>query len=286
MRRIARAMTEAFVGAGGRLHLGSDVVSLERDANRVTAVCTADGRRIGCDAVVLTTGSPVADDLLAKRRRRRILAAPSAVVLHGTVPTAISRTWDARHHHVIDFGAAWERTFAEITRPRGRGRLMSDPSLLITRPALSDPGQLLQRDGTEHEPLSVLAPCPNLDSAPFDWSALSGPYRRELLAVLESRGYHGVTDGFRIDHVDTPATWHARGMIDGSPFAAAHVFRQTGPFRRRNFDPRFPNVVLAGSDTVPGVGVPTVLMSGRLAAERLGVRRAPRTRESPASSLH
>ncbi|MBM7460477.1 phytoene desaturase family protein [Rhodococcus coprophilus] len=286
MRRIARSMSEAFVGAGGRLHLGADVDSLDLEAGRVTAVRTADGRRFECDAVVLTAGSPLVDDLLPARRRRRTLAAPSAVVLHGTIPTEVSRTWDAGHHHVIDFGGAWERTFAEITRPRGRGRLMSDPSLLITRPAVSDPGQLLERDGTEHEPLSVLAPCPNLDSAPLDWAALSDPYRRDLLAVLESRGYRGVADGFRVDHVDTPATWHARGMIAGSPFAAAHVFRQTGPFRRRNLDPRFPNVVLAGSDTVPGVGVPTVLMSGRLAAERLGAGRVPRTRESPGARLH
>ncbi|MBF0660049.1 phytoene desaturase family protein [Rhodococcus sp. (in: high G+C Gram-positive bacteria)] len=286
MRQIARTMAAAFVGAGGRLHLGSEVTALDVDTGRVTAVSTAAGDRYACDAVVLTPGSPVVDSLLPARRRRRTLAAPSAVVLHGTVPTAVSGAWSARHHHVIDFGGAWERTFAEITRRRGRGRLMSDPSLLITRPALSDPGQLLERDGREHEPLSVLAPCPNLDSAPFDWSALSGPYRRELLAVLESRGYRGVANEFRVDHVDTPATWHARGMIAGSPFAAAHVFRQTGPFRRRNVDPRFPNVVLAGSDTVPGVGVPTVLMSGRLAAERLGVPRTRRTREPGTSRLH
>jgi phytoene desaturase len=29
------------------------------------------------------------------------------------------------------------------------------------------------------------------------------------------------------------------------------------------------NVVLAGSSTVPGVGVPTVVISGRLAADRI-----------------
>ena len=40
------------------------------------------------------------------------------------------------------------------------------------------------------------------------------------------------------------------------------------------------NAVLAGSSTVPGVGVPTALISGRLAADRItGIRHtiAPRT---------
>jgi phytoene desaturase len=38
------------------------------------------------------------------------------------------------------------------------------------------------------------------------------------------------------------------------------------------------NVVLAGSSTVPGVGVPTALLSGRLAADRITGVSARRTR--------
>ena len=56
-------------------------------------------------------------------------------------------------------------------------------------------------------------------------------------------------------------------MERGTPFAAAHTFGQTGPFRPRQ--PGGENVVFAGSGTVPGVGVPMVLVSGRLAAERI-----------------
>ncbi len=56
-------------------------------------------------------------------------------------------------------------------------------------------------------------------------------------------------------------------MERGAPFAAAHSFGQTGPFRPKNI--WGDNVVFAGSGTVPGVGVPMVLISGRLAAERV-----------------
>ena len=285
MRRVAQVMAEAFVAAGGTLRTDTEVVSVDRAGRRVTAAVDSGGARHRCDALVLTPDLPVVDALLGPRRRR-VVASPSAVVLHGSVPTATTRTWAAQRHHVIDFGEHWEETFAEITAPRGRGRLMSDPSLLITRPALSDSGQLFDREGAEHEPLSVLAPCPNLDSAPLDWDALSGPYARELVTVLEHRGYSGISDEFRVDHVDTPATWRSRGMSAGSPFAGAHLFRQTGPFRRRNVDPRHPGVVLAGSGTVPGVGVPTVLLSGRLAAERLGVERRRHARRGTGPGLH
>jgi phytoene desaturase len=67
----------------------------------------------------------------------------------------------------------------------------------------------------------------------------------------------------------TPLDWQSQGMEQGAPFASAHTFFQTGPFRPRNIAKGFENVVFAGSGTQPGVGVPMVLISGRLAAERI-----------------
>ena len=66
-----------------------------------------------------------------------------------------------------------------------------------------------------------------------------------------------------------PAGWGAQGMYAGTPFALAHTFSQTGPFRPANRVRGIDNVVLAGSSTVPGVGVPTAMLSGRLAADRI-----------------
>jgi phytoene desaturase len=58
-------------------------------------------------------------------------------------------------------------------------------------------------------------------------------------------------------------------MERGTPFALSHRFFQTGPFRPPNRDRRVPGLVLVGSGTVPGVSVPMVLVSGRLAADRV-----------------
>ena len=67
----------------------------------------------------------------------------------------------------------------------------------------------------------------------------------------------------------TPVDWQAQGMAAGTPFSLAHTFAQTGPFRPRNVDKRVPRLVFAGSGTTPGVGIPMVLVSGKLAAERV-----------------
>lgn len=90
-----------------------------------------------------------------------------------------------------------------------------------------------------------------------------------MLATMEARGYSGFKDAIEVESITTPLEWRAQGMEAGAPFASAHTFFQTGPFRPRNLAEGFENVVFAGSGTQPGVGVPMVLISGRLAAERI-----------------
>lgn len=275
MSAIAAGMADAVSRNGGTVITGAEVAHIDRSAGRVRSVRTSDGRQFDCNALVLTPDLPVVDALLDEagattrgRRRGYGSVSPSAVVFHGTVPTAITAEWPSRSHHTIDFGAEWATTFDRITARAGRGSLMTDPSLLITRPGVTDSSLLVRRAGELCEPVSVLAPCPNLRSAPLDWGRLQDPYVRELQLQMVRRGYHDVTS-MTVDHVDTPRTWADRGMVDGSPFSSSHVFRQTGPFRRKNLLDGLDNVVLAGSSTTPGVGVPTVLVSGRLAAERI-----------------
>ncbi|NMD95739.1 phytoene desaturase [Rhodococcus sp. BL-253-APC-6A1W] len=276
MSAVAESMADALTRHGGALHTSAEVSELEIRNDRVTAVLTSDGRRVECDALVLTPDLPIVDRLLDRagvtssgRKRGYSVVSPSAVVFHGTVPTEVTQSWPSSAHHTIDFGEQWAETFARITAGPGRGQLMEDPSLLITRPAVTDPALRMVRNGVLSEPVSILAPCPNLASAPIDWNRRAVPYMREIQIVLEQRGYRGLTAAMVVDHLDTPQTWRDKGMLEGSPFSSAHVFRQTGPFRRKNMVGGVDNVVLAGSGTTPGVGVPTVLVSGRLAAERI-----------------
>ncbi len=206
---------------------------------------------------MLTPDLPVAHDLLGHRPRRRLRWSPSAVVLHA----GTTRGW-FNAHHTISFGTAWHGTFAEIIRD---GRLMSDPSLLITRPTATDP-TLAPADRELHY---VLAPCPNLRTGPIDWGRIGSAYRDELLGTLERRGFTGFGAAIEAQQMVTPVDWAAQGHAAGTPFSAAHTFAQTGPFRPRNLVRGLANAVLAGSGTTPGVGVPPVLLSGKLAAQRI-----------------
>ncbi|MFG2635468.1 phytoene desaturase family protein [Streptomyces sp. NPDC048362] len=272
MHALPSAMADAAADAGADLRFGQRVTRLERSGQRITAVVT-DQDRIPCDAVVLTPDLPVAYGLLGRRPRRplRLRHSPSAVVLHA----GTDRTWPQLAHHTISFGASWRGTFDELTRT---GRLMSDPSLLITRPTATDPA--LAPPGRHLH--YILAPCPNLEVGPGAraWADLAPRYRSALLRELDRRGLDGIEAAIDTECMVTPVTWQSRGHAAGTPFSAAHTFAQTGPFRPRNLVRGTENTVLAGCGTTPGVGVPTVLLSGKLAAAR--ITGAPRP--APASA--
>lgn len=222
--------------------------------------------------MVLTPDLPVVHRLLGRAPQRLVPLrwSPSAVVLHAGVRPGSGPGWAELAHHTIFFGDEWERTFDEIIY---RGQLMTDPSLLVTRPTATDPS--LAPEGREL--LYILAPCPNLRTAPLNWASLGSAYRDELVGTLEQRGLADLGDAIEVEQLVTPAEWAAQGLAVGTPFSAAHTFAQTGPFRPSNLVRGRTNVVLAGCGTTPGVGVPTAIISGKLAAARItttGARRS------------
>jgi phytoene desaturase len=258
MHQLPIAMAAAAAKHGVEFRYSTTVTTVERQGDHATAVLTDDGERIAADVVVLNPDVPVAyRDLLGfePRRHKHLTYSPSCFLLLA----GSSATYSKLAHHNIHFGQSWDGVFKELITDK---RLMSDPSLLVTNPTRTDPS--LAPAGKQI--YYVLFPTPNLD-ADIDWKREGPRYRDEVVRVLEERGYVGFGDAIEVEHVTTPQDWEDRGMERGAPFAAAHSFGQTGPFRPGNLWGQ--NIVFTGSGTQPGVGVPMVLISGRLAAERI-----------------
>lgn len=258
MHSVPKAMAAAAEKHGVNFKYNTTVESVVHSNGRATGVLTADGEFISADVVVLNPDLPVAyKELLGTEpwSVKRLNYSPSCyLMLAGS-----TQKYSKIAHHNIHFGKSWKNVFTELIDKK---QLMSDPSILVTNPSYSDPS--LAPEGKEL--YYILFPTPNLDAS-IDWKAIEPRYRDECLRVLEERGYVGLSDSIEVLDVTTPLDWSDRGMERGAPFAAAHSFGQTGPFRPGNMWGE--NVVFTGSGTQPGVGVPMVLISGRLAAERV-----------------
>jgi phytoene desaturase len=260
MHAVPRALAAAAEKHGVTFKYNSTVTRLEVENGRAKAVVTDKGERIACDVVVMNPDLPVVwRDLLGKTPLsvKRLKYSPSCA----TLLVGSSKKYDHVAHHNIHFGKSWDGVFDELIKKK---QLMSDPSVLVTIPTKDDPN--LAPAGKES--YYILYPTPNL-TADIDWKTEARPYRDHMIKTLEDRGYTGFGDAVETEVMTTPLDWQERGMEQGAPFASAHTFFQTGPFRPRNMAAGFKNVVFAGSGTQPGVGVPMVLISGRLAAERI-----------------
>ncbi len=263
MHAMATGLAAAVEKSGGEVRLGAPVARILRasgSTGRVTGVELDTGERIACDAVVANPDLPVAyrellGGLDAPRVARTGTYSPSCVVWHAGVrglppPEAA--------HHNIHFGRDWDGAFRALIRD---GVRMPDPSILVTLHSKDEPSMAPEGCST----LYVLEPVPNLDGR-IDWTAERDRLQADLARRVAALGYPTEVE---VEAFVDPLDWERQGMERGTPFALAHTFFQTGPFRPANVDKRVPGLVFVGSSTIPGVGVPMVLVSGRLAAERV-----------------
>lgn len=258
MHAVPRALAAAAEKHGVTFQYNTTVTKVEHNNGRASAVITSTGERIVADAFVLNADLPVAwRDLLGEKSWNvsRLRYSPSAF----TLLVGSKKKYEKIAHHNIHFGQDWKEVFTDLI---DRKRLMKDPSLLVTNPTHSDPDLAPKNRDIYY----VLLPTPNMD-ADIDWTKETPRYQDEIIKVLEQRGYTDFEKNIEVAFPTSPLDWQKQGMERGAPFASAHTFFQTGPFRPRNIWGE--NVVFAGSGTQPGVGVPMVLISGRLAAERI-----------------
>jgi phytoene desaturase len=263
MHALPVALAAAAEKAGASFRYDSPVeriVLASGTTGPVRGVRLAGGELVPADAVVANPDLPVAyrsllPGLRPPRAVQRGSYSPSAVVWHvgarGSLP-------DGCEHHNIHFGSSWDGAFRSLLRD---GVRMPDPSILVSVPSKAEPSMA---PAGAHS-LYVLEPVPNLDGN-VDWTVERSRARDDLAARLDSHGYPTDVD---VEALVDPTDWEAQGMERGTPFALSHRFFQTGPFRPGNLDKRAPGLVFTGSGTIPGVGVPMVLVSGLLAADRV-----------------
>ena len=91
-----------------------------------------------------------------------------------------------------------------------------------------------------------------------------------MIARLEELGVKDLERRIRFEAKWGP-TYYANtlNLARGAAFGLSHNFLQVGYLRPHNRHPRYGNLYFAGASTHPGTGLPIVLLSARLAVERI-----------------
>lgn len=286
MYTLVEALEKVAVEEGVVVRTGADVVGIEvEDAPRTPreprrrgtarAVLLADGTRLAADVVVSAADrhhtetallDPAHADLPADVWDRRGPGISALLVMAG-----VRGELPELAHHSLFFTRDWPGNFDAILGP-GRSTPPSGlhvpdvASLYVSRTTASDPTAA----PAGHENLFVLVPFPAdpaIGTRPGELDAHADRYLDQLASWA---GISDLRERTVLRRVVGPADF-ARDMSAwrGTALGMEHTLRQSAMFRPGVASHRVPNLLHVGGGTVPGVGLPMVLIGAELVAKRL-----------------
>jgi len=263
MHALPRALVRLATELGVRVRYRSDVAALERESGRITAARLADGTRLPADLVLANADLPYVYQTLLDEpdpRAERFAFSCSAFLMY----LGVRGRYPGLPHHTLVVPADLRSACADIFT---RYRVPDLPPYYICNPSKTDPS--LAPPGCEN--LYVLVPVPS--QAPgreIDWTIEGPRLEQAMLARLERFGLPGLRDLVVTSRTFTPADFGSQlSATRGEAFGLAHGLDQVGYLRPHNRHPRYRNLYFVGQSTHPGCGVPMVLISARLVAERM-----------------
>jgi len=167
-------------------------------------------------------------------------------------------------HHTIFMPQASEKAYDELIRRR---RIPRELPFYMSIASKTDPSLAPPADST----VFILVPLPQpIHLEPEDWPTLRQELRERIFMRLLRHGIKISTAHIVFEKVMTPADWEMRfGLFQGSAFGAAHTLFQMGPFRYPNKDRHVKGLYYTGASTTPGTGLPMVVLSGSMTAQRI-----------------
>ncbi len=265
MYSIIAALVEIAREAGVEFLFDAPVERIEANGSRVNGIVIRDGRRIRADAILANADLPyVYEKLLPRERRhdgweRKRFSCSVISFFWG-----VQKRYAALGPHTLFLADDYRGNFETIDRGHD---LPKNPSLYVHAPARLDPNMAPEGEDT----LIAIVPVGHMNgNDEQDWPAMRAEARRQVFQRLELLGIRDLQSDIKFEVCCDPPAWHAQyNLMKGATHGLCHNLTQLGYFRPHNRHPRYRNLYFAGASTHPGTGVPTAMVSGRLAARRM-----------------
>ena len=264
MYSVVEALMDIATRAGVEFIFGESVARIETNSTQAKGIVLADGRRLAADAVLANADLPyVYRDLLpedgsADRLERKRYSCSTVSFFWG-----VDKPYDTLGPHTLFLADDYRANFDSIIDDLG---LPANPSLYVHAPARLDPSMAPPGQDT----LTAIVPVGHLSkNGDQDWPSIRDQARQDVFRRLATLGITDLEQHLKFEVNYTPLSWRQRyNLVKGSTHGLCHTLTQLAYFRPANRHSRYHNLYFAGASTRPGTGVPTALVSARLAATR------------------
>jgi phytoene desaturase len=225
-----------------------------------------NGSEVKADIIVANADLPyVYRKLLPDRRKSRRLDrlkySCSAISFHW----GLDKVYPQLGHHSVVLSDGFREGLDKIFKDKSVG---DHPSFYIHAPVRTDPDAAPVNQDT----LSFIVGTGHLDRMKKqNWEELKKKTRNALIQRLHQFGLEDIEQHIKFEICFTPESWeNACNISRGSVFGSlAHNLMQMGYFRPHNQHSRYKNLFFVGGSTHPGNGIPNVLLSAKLTAEKI-----------------
>ncbi len=265
MYSVVESLAALAGQAGVEFLFNSPVERIDVNADHARGVLLADGAFVGADLIVANADLPyVYQRLLPQDARSRAVSRKQFSCSVISFFWGLDKTYTGLGPHTLFLTNDYRENFERIEHGSG---LAPDPSVYIHAPArldasVSPPGQ---------DTLIAIVPVAHIrETNEQDWDEMREEARRHVLCRLSALGLTDVASHIKFEATCTPPVWRERyNLVKGATHGLSHKLTQMAYFRPPNRHPRYRNLYFAGASTHPGTGIPTAMVSGRLASERV-----------------
>jgi phytoene desaturase len=266
MYSIVNRLINVSKDNGVKFNYSKEVASILTDGDKVKGITLENGETVRADLVIANADLPyvyrelLPDKAKAKRLERKGYSC-SAMVFHW----GMDKVYPELSHHSIFLNEPYKLGMDMIFDKKS---LSDNPSFYIHAPSRTDPAAAPPGGDT----LSVIIPAGNVDERfKQQWQNLKQSARGSVIRRLRQAGFTDIEDHIRFEICYLPTTFESYcNVAHGSVFGSlSHSIFQMGYFRPHNRHKKYKNLYFAGGSTHPGNGIPLVLLSAKLASERI-----------------
>jgi phytoene desaturase len=265
MYSIVETLMDLARQSGVEFTFNSAVERIETNATHARGVLLGDGSRLEADVVLANADLPyvyqhlLPEDGMVKALSRKRFSCSVISFFWG-----VDKTYPDLGPHTLFLANDYRENFESIIRDLS---LPANPSLYVHAPARLDPSMAPRGQDT----LTAIVPVGHMsDNGGQNWGEIRDEARQHVFRRLRTLGITDIEAHIKFEETYTPPSWRKRyNLVKGSTHGLSHTLTQMAYFRPSNRHPRYQNLYFVGASTHPGTGVPTAMVSGRLAAERI-----------------